>query len=87
MAGKSRTAQYYAKNPEAAEKRREYQREYNKSSSAKKYRAECNAGRKALGLKKGDKRDASHCKSGRIVAENRTVNRARNGSNNKSTKK
>jgi hypothetical protein len=36
---KSRTAKFYKDNPEAAEKRREYQREYNKSEERKKYRA------------------------------------------------
>ena len=39
-AKKSRTAQYYAENPDAAEKRREYQRKYNKSEDRKAYRVE-----------------------------------------------
>ena len=89
MAGK--TKKYYNSGTAAAnkslEKKREYQREYNKTDKAKKHRAECNAGRRELGLKKGDKRDASHTKSGKMVAENRVSNRRRNGSDGKSTKK
>jgi hypothetical protein len=76
---KSKSALYYSKNPEAKAKKNAYQKEYNKSTAAKKHRAECNKGRKDLGLKKGDKRDASHTKSGKMVTESRTVNRARNG--------
>jgi hypothetical protein len=82
-----KTAKYYKENPEAKAKRNAYQREYNKSDEAKKHRAECNAGRKELGLKKGDKRDASHTKNGKMVAEDRKVNRSRQGANGKSTKK
>ena len=37
---KGRTAQYYEEHPEAAEKRREYQRKYNKSEDRKAYRVE-----------------------------------------------
>ena len=85
MAGK--TATYYKTHPEAREKRQKQQAEYNKTDKAKKHRAECNAGRKELGLKKGDKRDASHTKGGRMVAENRVSNRRRNGADGKSTKK
>jgi len=77
MAGKTST--YYKTHPEAREKRLKQQAEYNKTDKAKKHRAECNAGRRELGLKKGDKRDASHTKNGKMVAENRVTNRARNG--------
>lgn len=77
--GQSKTSKYYAANPEAAEKRREYQRKRNKTKANKDYRAECNAARVKLGLKKGDGMDASHTKSGKIVAEKRSANRARNG--------
>lgn len=83
----SKTSQYYKDNPKAAEKRREYQREYNKKPGKSEYRSECNGARKMLGLGKGDKRDASHTKNGKVVAESRSSNRARNGANGKSTKK
>lgn len=68
---KSRTQEYYDKNPEARAKKNAYQKEYNKKPSAKKKRAEDNAARKMLGLKKGDPRDASRRiridKYGRLV--------------------
>ena len=84
---KSKSAKYYSENPKAREKKNSYQKEYNKTDEAKKHRADCNKARKELGLKKGDPRDASHTKSGKVVAEHKKINRARNGANNKSTKK
>ena len=77
MAGK--TAKYYAANPEARKKRLEQQKEYNKTDKGLKLRVEANAGRKKLGLKKGDVRDASHTKDGKVVPEHRSKNRARKG--------
>lgn len=77
MAGK--TAKYYAANPEAKNKRLKQQAEYNKTDKGLKLRVEANAGRKKLGLKKGDVRDASHTKGGGVVAEHRSKNRARKG--------
>lgn len=77
MAGK--TAKYYAANPKARKKRLEQQKEYNKTDKGLKLRVEANAGRKKLGLKKGDVRDASHTKNGGVVAEHRSKNRARKG--------
>lgn len=83
----SKTSTYYKQNPEAAKRRRKQQAEYNKKPGQSKYRAECNKGRSDLGLQKGNKKDASHTKSGKMVAESRSTNRARNGANGKSTKK
>jgi hypothetical protein len=54
-----KTAKYYRDNPEAAEKKRAYQKKYNATPEAKKDRAEDNKARGELGLKKGDPRDAS----------------------------
>lgn len=85
MAG--RTAKYYATHPEARAKRLKQQAAYDKREGQSEHRAECNRGRRELGLKKGDKRDASHTKDGRMVKEDRSKNRARNGANGKSTKK
>lgn len=84
---KSKSAQYYSSNDSARKKKNAYQKEYNKSDEAKKHRAECNKARKELGLKKGDPRDASHTKSGKIVAEHKKINRGRQGANGRSTKK
>lgn len=76
MAGRTQT--YYDNNPEARAKKAKYQAHYNKKPGQSEYRAECNKGRSDLGLKKGDKRDASHTKNGGMVAEDRSKNRARN---------
>ena len=40
-----KTGKYYRDNPDAAEKKNKYNREYNKSSAAKKKRAEAGKGR------------------------------------------
>ena len=86
--GQSKTSKFYAKNPKSAEKRREYQRELNKKEDQKKYRAAHNkANRKAGTYGNGDGVDMSSIKSGKFVKEKASINRARNGSNGKSTKK
>jgi len=75
----SKTSKYYKENPEAAEKRREYQREYNKSTERKKYRAMLNKYNRDQGTYgNGDGLDASHTKSGKLVFEKASANRARN---------
>ena len=48
--GRSKTSKYYAENPEAAEKRREYQRKLNKTEEQKKYRAEHQKERRRRGI-------------------------------------
>jgi hypothetical protein len=85
--GQSKTSKYYASNPKAAEKRREYQRELNKDPEKKKYRAELQKERRKRGIDGKGGADMSHTKSGKLVAESPSKNRARNGSNKKSTKK
>lgn len=74
----SKTTLYYKEHPHARAKKNAYQKDYNKQPGESKHRAECNKGRRELGLKKGDKRDASHTKKGNMVAEDRSKNRARN---------
>lgn len=59
----SRTSEFYKKNPEAAEKRREAQRKINKKPSQKKYRAELNQKRKELGMYGNGGGDISHKKA------------------------
>lgn len=88
MATKGRTAKYYAANPEAREKRLQYQREYNKQDKERKKRVELNrANRKAGTYGNGDGLDMSHTRGGKIVKEGYRMNRARNGANGKTTKK
>ena len=87
MAGKSRTAQYYAKNPKAKAKKYAYDKKRNATSKSKKYRAELARERRKRGIMGKGGGDLSHTKKGTLVRENRSKNRARNGANGKSTKK
>lgn len=83
--GKSKSAKYFASNPEARKKKNEYNTKYHSTSERKKYRAKHNAARKKMKVSKNE--DASTTKSGKIVKEKRSVNRARNGKGGKSSKK
>lgn len=85
--GKSKTSKYYAENPKAAEKRREYQRELNATPERKKYRADHVKARRDADIYGKGGPDMSKKKNGKFVKENPSTNRARNGSNGKSTKK
>ena len=61
MKARSKTAKFYDENPEAAEKRRKYQREYNKSEDRKKYRAYLNKKNRQAGTYgNGDGLDYDH---------------------------
>lgn len=75
---KSKTAQYYAKNPEARKKRLEYQKKYNARPSEVKRRVELKKYNRDKGTDgNGDGKDASH-KGGRIVGfEDASRNRGR----------
>lgn len=88
MSGK--TAKYYANNPSAREKKKEYDTEYHKTPLRKKYRAALNkANRRAgtYGKMKALGIDRSHTKDGKMVLEKSSTNRARNGEGGKGTKK
>jgi hypothetical protein len=82
-----RSARYYRSNPEARKRKNAAQRKRNKSAKNRKYRAELNKERRKRGVYGKGGKDMSHTKSGRIVAESPKKNRARQGSNGKSTKK
>jgi hypothetical protein len=85
--GLSKTSKFYAENPKAAEKRRKYQRKRNATPEQKKYRAKHNAERRSRGIYGKGGPDMSATKNGKFVKESPSKNRARNGSNGKSTKK
>ena len=102
MAGNSKTSKYYRKNPKAAAKRKAYDRKYSKKnygseapdSKKKKTRNKTAAARHAwrkkqgmVNTRKGEGKDASHTKSGRMVSESSRRNRSRNGKSGRSTKK
>lgn len=70
------------------ERKKAYDTEYQKTEERKKYRADLNkANRKAGTYGNKDGIDMSHTKSGRLVKEHQSKNRARNGHNGKSSKK
>lgn len=75
-------------SPSSIARKRAYDKKYASTDKQKKYRAELNkANRKAGTYGNGDKKDASHKKDGSVVMEKQSVNRGRNGSSGKSTKK
>jgi len=84
---KGKSAKYYAANPEAAAKKAAYQRKLNKKPSVKQASEERWSERRKRGMAGKGGPDLSHTKSGKMVKESPKTNRARNGHNNKSTKK
>jgi hypothetical protein len=81
--GKSKSAKYFASNPEARAKKNAYNKEYHSDPDRVNYREDLNrANRKAKTYGNGDGKDMSHTKSGRLVQEARSSNRARNGKGN-----
>jgi len=78
--GKSKSAKYFAANPEARRKKNEYNKEYHASGERNSYRAKLNmANRKAKTYGNGDGKDMSHTESGKLIKEKQSTNRARNG--------
>jgi len=82
--GKSKSAKYFAANPKARAKKKAYDTAYHSSPERKKYRADLNKANKAKPNKKSE--DKSHTKSGKVVNEKRSSNRARNGKKGSSKK-
>lgn len=77
----------YKKNPKLRAKKNAYQRKYNKKPAVKKASEERWNERRKRGIAGKGGKDLSHTKSGKMVLESRSKNRARNGQNGKSTKK
>ena len=76
---KSKSAKYYASNPEARAKKAKYDTKYHSSDKRNKYRAELNQKNRDAGTYgNGDKKDVSHKKDGTTVMEAQSKNRARN---------
>lgn len=73
-----RSARYYRDNPEARKKKAEYEKKYQRTPKQRKQAAERRKYRRANGLEGKGGPDASHTKSGKIVRENPSKNRARN---------
>ena len=74
--GKSKSAKYFASNPEARKKKNEYNKEYHSSNERKDYRVELN---RETRKKRTPGKDVSHTSNGKLVREDRAKNRARNG--------
>ena len=87
MAAKSKSARYYASNPEARKKKKAYDTKYHSTSKRRKYRSDLAKARRKRGIMGKGGGDLSHTKSGRLVRESASKNRARNGAGGKSTKK
>lgn len=83
----SASTKYYRRNPEAKAKKDAYNTKYHDNPKRRAYRAALGRARYKKKLKVGDKRDVSHTKKGRLVLEHQSKNRARQGSNGKSTLK
>lgn len=82
MAAKSKSAKYYAANPEAREKKKAYDKKNNAKPEERAKRAELNREarkRGVYGKREGMGQDLSHTKSGDLVLESTSKNRARNG--------
>ena len=73
-----RSARNYRLNPKSRLKKNAAQRQRNKTTENKKYRAEHNRARRKAGAYGKGGKDFSHTKSGRLVRENPSTNRARN---------
>lgn len=86
--GTSASAKRYQNDPKARAKKKAYDKKYHSTPARRKYRAELNkANRKAGTYGNKDGKDMSHTKSGKLVKEKSSKNRARNGSGGKSTLK
>lgn len=75
--GTSTSAKYFASHPEARAKKNAYNKAYHATDSRKKYRAALNKANDDSPNSKGT--DKSHTKSGKVVNEKQSSNRARNG--------
>lgn len=87
--GNSKSSKYFAANPEARKKKNEYNKEYHSTPERKKYRAELNRENRekgTYGKMKAMGKDRSHTKSGKMVLESASKNRARNGKKGSSKK-
>jgi len=79
--GKSKSAKYFASNPEARAKKNKYNTKYHATEERKNYREELNKVNRAKKLYK-DGKDLGHNENGKLKQESRSSNRARNGKGN-----
>jgi len=84
--GKSKSAKYYAANPEARKKKAAYDTKYHGTPARKKYRRILAQKNRDEGNKVGDGQDVSHRQGGGTTSESRSANRARKGAGGKAKK-
>jgi hypothetical protein len=88
LAGKHPSYDRAGLSDKAIKNKREYDKKYHATEERKKYRARLNKANRSAGTYgNGDGIDMSHTKSGSLVREHMSANRARNGKNGKSKKK
>lgn len=75
--GASASAKYFASHPDARAKKNAYNTQYHASDKRKTYRAELNAANRKS--PNSETQDKSHTRSGGLVNESRSTNRARQG--------
>jgi hypothetical protein len=78
VASPRKSASYYRSSPTARAKKNAYNRDFNKKPAQRKKRAELAKARRKKGIMGKGGKDLSHTKSGRLVLENPSTNRARN---------
>jgi len=83
------SAKYYRENPEARRKKQLTDKKVNMRAEQRKKRAQLRRARKRAEDRGVDLRgkDISHTKDGKLVVEDESTNRARQGADGKSTKK
>ena len=81
--GKSRTSQYFAKNPAARKRRLKYQAAVNRRPEEKAKRRASARARRARGIMGKGGKDVSHRADGSTFLESPSKNRARNGAGGK----
>lgn len=75
--GKSATAKYYQKNPEAREKKKEYDTEYHSTPARKKYRSVLQAINRKNGTHGNlDGKDVAHTSKTKTISQSQSKNRA-----------
>ena len=79
VANPGKTARYYRRKPEAAEKKNAYMRAYNKSPARRRYRAKLNKARRDRGIYGKGGPDMSHDSKGKLASQSVKSNRANNG--------
>ena len=86
LAGKHPSYDSLNMSEERRKKKIAYDKAYHATTERKKYRAELNKANRKSGVK-GDGKDVSHKKNGKLTLESAKINRSRNGQNGKTTKK